>query len=393
MNRQISLIDAGMCERPGQEKVEGEALDFVLDGIPRVGHRKGTWRETRNRPLATLYSRSQSGGYETEAGTLAETVDQWWPRPHATETGPAWQTSAVERSVRGVPKSHGDAKFWLDYLHGMHETVRDFAARIEPGLRACGVKLMRRSDGRAAGALLSSLHPLVIAMCWDDATAAGCFLASAVEPLSFEWRVRVDDALDRGLPWAQRLAELSALHGPLDRAWRWVYENRIQGSWWARTCTRCQGDGVDPHAFKPSGARVLALGMAMLSGCSAQARVNALRGTLVTLTATCESADVAGDIASEFDGSDADTAESIAALVGVTSCFAKGFVARQLERAEARLSRELSAPEAARQEELYDAEVELLDALAQCESTPGPEQASRLRAARAQCTKLEAVTS
>jgi len=215
MSEQISLFGAGVGEPVTTPIVEGEALAFVLSCIPTIGHAAGTYRAKLQRPLATMYQRDPE-------------LAGMWRRVNGTAREPS----------RQIHKAHGDARWMLDFLHygargsGGYENamtkapVEAFADRLRPGLLTCGVTITaKKSDAdRPARVLLADLEPLVIALCWEPAVAAGCLLAGmGVKPLSGEWMMATDQALAVGQPWSERLAELAARHGPLVRAWRWLY--------------------------------------------------------------------------------------------------------------------------------------------------------------------------
>jgi hypothetical protein len=212
---QLSLLGAGFCGPTMAPAVKGEALDFVLGSIPNVGHAPGTSRASLHRPVATLYERDRE-------------TPNTWRRINGSNREP----------YRRIAQSHGDAAWMLDFLHYSADghsgyenamtkpIVERFADSLRPGLRACGISITSKKtdQSRPARALLSSLDPLVLALCWEPAVSAGCLLAGlGVKPLSDEWTVKLDVAMAAGLPWCERLAELSARHGPLVRAWRWLH--------------------------------------------------------------------------------------------------------------------------------------------------------------------------
>lgn len=253
MTAQLSLLDAALVHAdtgddhqwlPGEDVAAD--IDAVLSYIPGIGHRKGTTRERVYRPLACLYVRTallpehERRIAQAIARKCTGYVDYWdgygaYDVTNGAPTEPIWlrlngETPRMGReSVRSVRTSDRDAVWWLEFRHGdlAFGKVKHWINGVRPGLRALGCPPKRKGHSIR----LPSLAPLILALRWSDHVAAAVFLAgSGVAPKSDEWAVLVDQSLARGMPWAVKLAELSARHprDVMSRALAWVHAQGMQ---------------------------------------------------------------------------------------------------------------------------------------------------------------------
>ncbi len=237
MSAQLSLIiDASQIY--GSDLASD--IEAVVSCIPRYGGAKRTAREGLLRPIAYLYARmdllDDSDArivHRISRACTGIALDGPPPiRQFARLSGERWDGRGYGDSRAAtvdIAPRHGDARWILDFRRNSGNAsavhhIHDMLGAMRPGLRALGCA------ASSTCILLPCLAPLVLALRWSAHVEAAAFLAgSGVAPKSGEWDQLVDQALARGLPWAVRLAELSARHprDVLSRSLVWVHSRAV----------------------------------------------------------------------------------------------------------------------------------------------------------------------